>query len=57
MILTRMPNPAVINITNASISYSPLTIRITARYTKMPVMTQIVNTDVSAPITSAKMLF
>lgn len=44
--------PAVIAITFPSISYVCVIIRSIAKYTKIPVTTQIRNTDKNAPTTS-----
>ena len=49
--LTKTPQAAVISIVSASISKSLWIIRLMARYTKTPVSTQIISTELTAPIT------
>lgn len=51
--LTTRPNADVITMILASIWKSPSTILTKARYTRMPVTTQMSSTDVRAPMTSA----
>lgn len=53
IIFTPTPMAEVINMTNESISKSSWITLSTAKYTNTPVTTQIMSTDVSAPITSA----
>lgn len=53
MMLIMSPAEAVSNMTCASISYCFVMILCIARYTNTPVSTQINNTDMTAPITSA----
>ena len=52
--LTMRPTPAVINMTSAFIVKSLVLILSVARYTKIPVKTQMINTETSAPRTSIK---
>ena len=51
--LTRTPMEDVMSMEVLSISKSRVMTLCTARYTRMPVTTQIISTDVRAPITSA----
>lgn len=54
MMFTKSPNPEVMSIISASILKSRRTILSTAKYTRIPVTTQIVRTEVNAPMTSAR---
>ena len=56
MILTMTPIPAVITIIPPSILKFPFMIRSTAKYTRIPVTTQMERTEIKAPTTSARYL-